>query len=311
MKDKQLLPRFSDGNSFLYLEHCKVERDANAVAAYMEDAKIPVPCASLSTLMLGPGTNISHAAVKVLADNGCQVIWCGEQGVRFYAQGFPDTKSAANTLKQAFLQSIPELRLKVIRKMYTMRFFEDLPEGLTLQQIRGKEGARVRDNYAYWSRKTNIPWKGRNYKLNDWDISDNINKALSWANSCLYGVVQAGIVSLGYSPALGFINIGKQLSFVYDIADLYKTEITVPIAFTTVSEGPTKIEPVIRKRCREMFKEKRLLEQIVKDIDIIMSAADKDIPKLTEPLDGESMGMLWNGFANFTVGGRNWGDVDK
>ena len=106
---------------------------------------------------------------------------------------FPDTKSAANTLKQAFLQSIPELRLKVIPQNVHNAVFEDLPEGLTLQQIRGKEGARVRDNYAYWSRKTNIPWKGRNYKLNDWDISDNINKALSWANSCYTVLYKPGL----------------------------------------------------------------------------------------------------------------------
>jgi len=311
MKDKQLLPRFSEGNSFLYLEHCKVERDANAVAAYVEDYKIPVPCASLAALMLGPGTTVSHAAVKVLADNGCQVIWCGEQGVRFYAQGSPDTKSAANVLKQAFLQSIPEMRIKVVRKMYNMRFFEGLPEGLTVQQIRGKEGVRVRESYAQWSRETNIPWTGRDYKLKNWDFSDDINKALSWANSCLYGIVHAGVVSLGYSPALGFIHVGKQLSFVYDIADLYKTDITIPVAFTTVSEGTPKLETEIRKRCRQIFKEKRLLERIVKDIEQVMSTADAEITKYMEPIDGESMGLLWNGYTSYTNGGRNWGDGEQ
>lgn len=214
MKDLHILPTFSDGLSYLYTEHSVVEKEDNAIVLISAEGRTPVPCASLSTLLLGPGTTITHAAVKVLADNGCSAIWCGEGVVRFYAQGVGETRSASNILKQSVLHSVPELRMKVVRKMYEMRFAERLPEELTLQQIRGKEGIRVRETYSKLSKATGVEWSGRDYKTSDWNAASSINKAISCANSCLYGVTHAGIVSLGFSPALGFVHMGKQLSFV-------------------------------------------------------------------------------------------------
>src|SRR5690554_5875285 len=186
--------------------------------------------------MLGPGTSITHAAVKTLAESGCLVIWCGEQGIRFYAQGMGETRSASRLLHQATLYADPELRSHVVVRLYRMRFIEDLPSSLTLQQLRGREGSRVREAYARASEASGVPWTGRSYDRNNWSNADPVNKALSVANSCLYGICHAAIVSLGYSPGLGFIHTGKLLSFVYDIADLYKVEITIPTAFHAAAE---------------------------------------------------------------------------
>lgn len=101
VQDLHVLPKFSDGWSYLYVEHCRVDQEARAIAIHDESGKVPVPCANLALLMLGPGVSITHAAISVLADHGCLVAWCGEEGVRFYAVGMGETRSAANFLHQA------------------------------------------------------------------------------------------------------------------------------------------------------------------------------------------------------------------
>lgn len=267
MKDLHLLPKVRDSLSFLYVEHCRIDQEAKAIALHDADGKVPVPCAALTTLLLGPGTSITHAAVRALAENGCLVIWTGEEGVRLYATGMGETRSARNLLHQARLWGDPSTRLEVVKRLYRMRFRETLDPHLSLEQLRGKEGIRVREAYARASRATGVPWRGRSYRQDRWGEADPVNRALSCANSCLYGVCHAAIVSAGYSPALGFIHTGKMLSFVYDIADLYKADVTVPIAFRVVAEGETSLETRVRRACRDAFRSARLLQRIVPDIE--------------------------------------------
>lgn len=272
------LPKLKDSLSFLYLEQCRIEQDSLGIAAWDLEGITQIPVASLNSLLLGPGTVVTHAAMRAIAENGCNVVWVGENGVRTYASGTGETRSARNVLRQAYLATREPLRLQVVARMYRMRFPEPLPAGLTLQQIRGREGARVRDAYFEASRASKVPWDGRAYDRNNWDNATPINKALSAANACLYGVVHAAIVALGYSPALGFIHSGKQLSFVYDIADLYKVELAVPAAFESVAEDreqhlhpppPSErmeLEIRTRRRLRDLIVTKRLLERIPRDI---------------------------------------------
>jgi len=171
--------------------------------------------------------------------------------------------------------------------MYRHRFNVQLPEGLTLNQIRGKEGVRMRTAYAQNSKKYGVPWHGRKYDRNSWANSDPINRALSTANGLLNGICHAAIVSGGYSPALGFIHTGKQLSFVYDVADLYKTEITIPLAFATVAESEEKLSGRIRKACREKFRETKLLQRILPDIDQLLNISEKVTDQQIGDLDAD------------------------
>jgi CRISPR-associated protein Cas1 len=309
LKDLHSLPKVRDSLSYLYVEHCRIDREAKAIAVHDANGTIPVPCANLTTLMIGPGTTITHAAVQTLADSGCLVLWTGEQGVRFYAQGMGETRAARNLLRQSWLCTNEKLRLRVVRRMYEMRFAEVLDESLTLQQIRGKEGIRVREAYQQASRASGVAWTGRAYRRERWADADPVNRALSAANSCLYGICHAAIVSAGYSPALGFIHTGKMLSFVYDIADLYKVEMTVPVAFQVTSElAGSNMEGEIRRRCRDAFHEKKLLQRIVPDIDQMLAVIDPatdDVPDF----DGDDAlpGGLWDPAANSVSGGVNWG----
>lgn len=290
MQDLHLLPKLRDSLSYLYVEHAVLERRDSALLILQETGKTAIPAASLCLLMAGPGTTVTHAAVKLLSENGCSILWIGEDMSKFYAQGLGETRRAYHLLRQAELSSNPEKRLKVVIKMYEKRFQQAISENVTLEQIRGMEGVRVRNAYNIASRRWGVPWHGRNYDRNDWNNSDPINRALSAANAVLNGICHAGIVSGGYSPALGFVHTGKQLSFVYDIADLYKAEFTIPIAFKVVSEGQDGIEKRARQYCRDAFRERKLLQRILPDIDNLLGIdqdaelyTSDDDPAMPEP----------------------------
>ena len=290
------LPKFRDGLSHLYVEKCHVDQEAKSIAIHDANGRTPAPASSLALLMLGPGTTITHAAIRALADNGCLVVWCGEGGVRFYAQGMGETRHAWRLIEQARLASHEDLRMRVAVRMYQKRFPDPLEPGLTIEQIRGREGIRVRTAYGRAARRYGIQWQGRNYDRQNWRDGDPANRALSAANSCLYGLCHAAILSSGYSPALGFIHTGKQLSFVYDIADLYKTEIAVPVAFQAAAEGAEPLGRNVRIRCRDIFRESRLLERIIPDIREVLDieGAPPEPPDLPDIDADPAMPMpLW------------------
>lgn len=311
MEDLHQLPKIRDSWSYLYVEHCRIDRQDKAVVLHDDRGKVPVPCATLSVLMLGPGTTVTHDAIHVLAGSGCLVLWCGEQGVRFYAQGTGETRSAANLLHQARLWADPRRHLEVVVRMYQARFQERLEPNLTLRQIRGKEGIRVREAYARASRDTGVKWEGRSYSRDAWSRSDPINRALSAANSCLYGICHAAIVSCGYSPALGFIHTGKQLSFVYDVADLYKTETAIPIAFEETAKGEGNLETRVRHAFRDSIAGQRLLDRIVPDLqhllDLPMPVSEGPSTDFDE--DGAAPGGLWDPGNVNVPGGINFGEL--
>ena len=308
IQDRHILPKFRDGWSYLYVDHCRIDREAQAVAIHDAKGKAPVPCATLCLLMLGPGTSISHAAVSTLADSGCLIFWCGEEGVRLYAYGEGKTRYAHNLLHQARLWADPDLRLQVVTKMYAVRFDDPLDESLTLRQIRGKEGVRVRDAYARASRETGVPWSGRSYDRGDWASADPVNRALSTANSCLYGICHAGILALGLSPALGFIHTGKMLSFVYDVADLFKTRVSIPVAFRAVSEGAENLETRVRKACRDAFKEQHLLKEVVVQTQAVLDLRGRGRggDRFDFDSDPSLPGVLWDPTGEEAPGGTNF-----
>lgn len=300
--DLHILPKFRDGWGYLYVEHSRVDQEAKAIALHDAAGRIPVPCASLAVLMLGPGTNITHAAVRALAENGCLVIWCGEAGVRFYAQGMGETRRADNFHHQARMWANSTSRLKVVRRLYEMRFNAPPDPNLSLRQIRGWEGVRAREMYAKASRETGVPWHGRSYRRDDWHEADPVNRALSAANSCLYGICHAAIVSAGFSPALGFIHTGLMTSFVFDIADLYKETTTVPAAFRAVAESKLEIERRVRLLCRDLFYETKLLVRIIPDIEHALFMDKRNKPAADADGPVVPPGELWDPEGEISAG---------
>lgn len=295
MQDLHELPKLRDSLSYLYIEHAIVDRKDSSIEFIQQKGRTQVPVAALCVLMLGPGTSISHAAVKVMAESGCLLVWTGEDVTRCYAQGLGETRKGYHLLRQAELASNPTLRLGVVRRMYQKRFPEPLLPDLTLQQIRGMEGSRVRSTYYQASKTYGVPWSGRRYNRDSWGQADPVNRALSAANALLNGICHAAIVSGGYSPGLGFIHTGRQTSFVYDIADLYKAEITIPLAFQTVAESDQHVDGRVRAGCRQKFKEVRLLERILMDIDDVLGVDSSTIPPEGDPdLEPSLPAPLWD-----------------
>lgn len=272
------LPKISDRVSFIYVEHAVVSRYDSALTVndFRGTAKIPI--AMIGVLMLGPGVDITHRAMALIGDTGTAVIWVGEQGVRNYAHGRSLSRSTALLVKQAQLVTNNRTRLNVARKMYQMRFPNEDVSMLSMQQLRGREGARIRSVYRNLAKENGVEWDKREYDINDFDSGSPINKALSCTNVCLYGVVYSVVTALGVSPGLGFVHNGHDLSFVYDIADLYKAESSIPIAFNLISEieDSPDIDQLARKRMRDYFLDGKLMKRIVNDIQYLFDVVDDE-----------------------------------
>ena len=300
----QALPQIRDRMTFLYLERCKLNRENSAITVTDENGVVHIPAAAISVLLLGPGTDITHRAMELIGDAGVSIVWVGEHGVRYYAGGSVLTHSSRLLNKQAQLVSNQRKHLDVVKKMYMLRFAGEDVSNLTLQQLRGREGTRMRSIYKKYSAETGVPWHGRSYDPEDFSSGDPVNQALSAGNVCLYGLAHAVICALGCSPGLGFVHIGHELSFAYDIADLYKAEITIPIAFRIAAENPENLPSETRRRVRDAISEAHLLERMVKDIKYLLSDEDNNTVNDQEPL------YLWDNKKEKVDYGKSYTEED-
>ena len=261
--------------SVLYIEYGQLDvLDGAFVVVDKLGVRTHIPVGGVVCLMLEPGTRVSHAACALAARAGTLLVWIGEAGVRLYSAGQPGGARADRLLYQAKLALDDELRLKVVRKMYALRFGEEPPQRRSVDQLRGIEGARVRETYKRLAAQCGVEWKARNYDTSEWDKSDLPNRCLSAATSCLYGVTEAAVLAAGYAPAIGFIHTGKPLSFVYDVADVYKFETVVPLAFRIAARNPVNPEQQVRLSCRDSFRETKLLERIIPGIEDMLAAGE-------------------------------------
>lgn len=297
----QELPRIGERMSFLYLEYCRIGRTDSAVTSTDKRGTVSIPAASIGALLLGPGTSITHRAMELLGDCGATVLWVGENGVRYYAHGRPLTHSSSLLEAQARAVSNTRSRLAVAREMYTMRFPGEDVSHLTMQQLRGREGSRIRSTYRKWSQETGVEWNGRSYDPMNYSTGDAVNQALSTANSCLYGIVHSVIVSMGCSPGLGFVHTGHERSFVYDIADLYKTEITIPVAFRIAASGCGNVGSATRRAVRDAVFTSHILERCARDVRHLLMGDE-------EEADESNVLQLWDGAGGSVSSGVSYGD---
>jgi CRISPR-associated protein Cas1 len=267
-------------NSIVFLQYGRLDViDGAFVLIDKNGVRKHIPVGGIACLMLEPGTRVSHAAVVLAARSGTLLIWVGESGVRLYAAGQPGGARSDRLLYQAKLALDESSRLNVVRKMYEMRFGEPTPMKRSVEQLRGIEGVRVRKTYALLAKQYGVEWKRRNYDYQNWQSGDVPNRCLSAANACLYGVTEAAILAAGYAPAIGFIHTGKPLSFVYDVADVFKFETVVPAAFKVAGSHPKNPEQEVRHACRDIFRRSRLLKRIIPSIEEMLNAGGIERPK--------------------------------
>lgn len=267
--------------SVLFIERGRLDvLDGAFVVVDKSGVRTHIPIGGVACLMLEPGTRVSHAACALAGRVGTLLVWIGEAGVRLYSAGQPGGARSDRLLYQAKLALDDDLRLKVVRKMYAIRFGEEPPQRRSVEQLRGIEGARVREMYKRLAKKYGVEWHARNYDTSEWDASDLPNRCLSAATACLYGVSEAAVLAAGYAPAVGFIHTGKPLSFVYDVADIYKFDTVVPLAFQVAAKVKSgNPEREVRLRCRDIFRETKLLERIIPGIEEMLSAGGIEPPQ--------------------------------
>jgi len=301
------LTRIGDRLSFVYLERCIVHRDSNAITAEDTDGVTHIPSATIGTLLLGPGTRITHQAMAVLGDSGAGVAWVGEHGVRYYAGGRALTRSSGLVEAQATAWANRRTRLEVARAMYRLRFPDEDPAERTRQQLLSMEGKRLKDCYRRESARTGVPWRRREYHRDDFSAGDAPNQGITAAAQCMYGIAHAVVAALGCSPGLGFVHSGHERSFVLDVADLYKTDVAIPAAFDAAAEGEADIATRTRRMLRDRVNETNLLDRCVRDIkDLLGYDGTRDTADSTSAAQ-DRVTLQSDGDLQ-VEGGRNYGD---
>jgi len=268
---KETLTPAKDRWTPLYLEHGRLEVDDSSVKWIGADFLVlRIPVATVSALLLGPGTSVTHAAIKACSDCNTPVCWIGEDGMRFYAFGMAPTHDNSRACHQAKAYASKKKQEEIARRMFRFRFPQDAVDGKTMNELRSMEGHRIKILYSEFGTKYGVTWKGRSYDRDNWQLADNINRAISAANASLYALCTAVVCSLGYLPQLGFVHSGGTIPFVYDIADLYKPETSFDAAFQAVGVNPQADEKDVLVLLKQHIEESRLLQNLPRDIEELL-----------------------------------------
>lgn len=262
------LPQVKDKYPFLYLEHGCLEIDDSSIKWIDADNNVvPLPVATLNALLLGPGTTVTHDAVKTAVSANCSICWVGEDSLLFYAAGFLPTADTRNLKQQIELASDAQRSIEVARRMFGRRFPDAELQGKGLQEMMGMEGYRVRALYQQKADEYQVGWKGRQFTPGKFELGDVTNQVLTSTNAALYGILCSAVHSMGYSPHIGFIHSGSPLPFIYDLADLYKESLCIDLAFALTRDlagryDKHKVSAAFRQRVIDM----ELLTRVGEDI---------------------------------------------
>lgn len=297
------LTRVGDRSSFVYLERCVIHREDNAITAEDGEGVRHIPSATIGVLLLGPGTRVTHQAMALLGDSGAGVVWVGEHGVRYYSGGRALTRSATLVEAQARAWANKRTRLEVARAMYLKRFPGEDVGGRSRRELLGLEGDRVKACYREHAARTGVEWRGRRFVPGNFEAGDPPNQAVTAAAQCFYGVAQSVVAALGCTPGLGFVHSGHEQSFVLDVADLYKVEVAIPVAFDVAAESEEEVGARTRRALRDRIHERGLLDQCVNDIKELLLPGDVDVEETDrvglqtdrgpDIESGRNLGVVW------------------
>ena len=269
---RDTLPQIKDRYPFLYLERGKLVIDDSSVKWIDSNREvIRLPIATINAIFLGPGTSVTHEAVKILAAANCSLCWVGEDCMIFYAAGDTPTADTRNFRHQMELACSPKSRVEVARRMFNQRFPDEDISDKSIADLMGMEGKRVRALYEAKAREYQVGWSGRDFVPGRFEMSNLTNQILTSCNAALYGIVSAALHSMGYSPHIGFVHTGSPLPFVYDIADLYKESLSIDLAFSLTHALAGEYDKyVVADRFRERVINMDLLRKISIDVPKIL-----------------------------------------
>lgn len=269
---RDTLPQVKEKYPFIYLERGRLEIDDASIKWIDSTGNVVrLPIATINCLLLGPGTSVTHEAVKVAASANCSICWVGEDSMLFYAAGITPSSDTRNFRHQLEMAADAQKSVEVARRFFAHRFPTADLEEKSLQEMMGMEGYRVRQLYEDKANHYGVGWKGRNFVQGKFELGDLTNQILTAANAALYGILSSSIHALGYSPHIGFIHSGSPLPFVYDMADLYKENLCIDLAFSLTKDMAGRYN---KHKVANAFKDRvitsRLLETIAQDIESVL-----------------------------------------
>jgi|SRR5690625_1009988 len=231
-----------------------------------------IPFQQISNVLLGPGSVISHDALRLLARQQTGVLAVGSNGIRIYAVSMPfGPDRSALARKQVQLWSDNNKKIEVIRKMYAFRFGEPLPDYIRdINSLRGIEGKRVKKVYERLANQYEVDWSGRNFDRFNPDKDDLINQAINHAVTAAYAASQIAVAVTGTIPQLGFIHESSGRAFALDIADLFRSSVVLPIAFQSAKQVSQNkgldIESHTRKLAGRKFQSDQVIPTMIDQI---------------------------------------------
>lgn len=237
-----------------------------------------IPHQTVSFILLGPGSMLSHDAARILARHQTGLAMIGQGGVRLYASLPPQPDQSARARAQARVWADPQQRIGVARRMYAWRLGEVLPED-DITVLRGIEGARVKATYKLLASQYGISWNGRRYDRAAPQAADDANQAINHASTAVLAIAELAVAISGTIPQLGFIHEDSGSAFALDVADLYRDTVTVPVAFAAAKERQRSgrdepIERLVRKACGRRFRQDKLVVQMLDKIKELFDAND-------------------------------------
>lgn len=268
----------ADRHGLLWLERGKLTVEfgcllfTTAGTEFLDAGAYEIPFQQVSSILLGPGTLISHDALRLLARQQTGLVAVGSGGTRIYAVSMPFGPDRAEIArKQVQLWADPELKIQVVRAMYERRFGAALPHyAKDLNSLRGIEGRRMKEVYKLLAEKYGVPWEGRQFDRNNPDNDTTLNQAINHAATAAYASAQIAVAVTGAIPQLGFIHESSGRSFALDIADLYRASVILPIAFEAAKKASLQqnydIERETRKLAGAVFRQEKLIPKMIDSI---------------------------------------------
>ena len=228
----------------------------------LEPGHYAIPFQSVSMILLGPGSTVSHDALRLLARHGTALVAVGEDGVRCYTAPPLIADRSGLARQQARAWANMKVRLPVARRMYAWRLGEMLPHR-DIAVLRGIEGARMKETYRLVAMKIGIEWRGRRYDRTQPLENDLPNQALNHASSAVEAAAAIAVAATATIPQLGFIHEDPGQSFVLDIADLYRDIVTIPCAFRAAKRVAERTEENIERATRRLTGQELVREQVI------------------------------------------------
>lgn len=276
----------ADRHGLLWIERGRLSvedgclRFATAGGGPLRTGVYSIPYQQVSILLLGPGTAVTHDAMRILSLHGVGTLFVGTGGTRLYAESLPSPPDRADVARNhALIWADPERRIEVARRMYALRLGRQLPPHLrNLDTLRGMEGARARTTYALLAQSFGVHWAGRKYDRTEPNANDPVNAAVNHVATAFYAAARVAVAVTGAIPQLGFVHEASGFSFALDIADLFRTDVTLPTAFAAAkrfeSRGGPSLEQVARHQAAIELQRQEVIPRMIDHIKSLLGSND-------------------------------------